>query len=117
SWAGAPALVGFWRPSVLLPLHVLEEMGERELRLILLHELAHVKRRDVLINWLATLVAVVHWLNPAVWLVMWRMRVERELACDELVLHVNGDRGATDYARTIVKLVEALSGNNNRSQI
>jgi hypothetical protein len=90
-------------------------MGERELRLILLHELAHVKRRDVLINWLATLVAVVHWLNPAVWLVMWRMRVERELACDELVLRVNGDRGATDYARTIVKLVEALTGNNNRS--
>jgi beta-lactamase regulating signal transducer with metallopeptidase domain len=113
--AGAPALVGFWRPNVLLPLHVLEEMGERELRLILLHELAHVKRRDVLVNWLATLVAVVHWLNPAVWLVMWRMRVERELACDELVLRVNGDRGATDYARTIVKLVEALTGNNNRS--
>jgi hypothetical protein len=103
---GAPALVGFLHPSVLLPVHVLDEMGDEELRLILMHELAHVKRRDVLVNWLGTFVAVVHWPNPAAWGVLWRMRVERELACDELVLRAG--RGAV-YARTIVRLVEALS--------
>lgn len=107
---GAPALLGFLRPGILLPSHVLETMAADELRLILLHELAHLKRRDVLINWIATLIAVVHWPNPAVWLVGWRMRVERELACDELVLRLGRDAGGNTYARTIVKLVEALSG-------
>jgi beta-lactamase regulating signal transducer with metallopeptidase domain len=104
--AGAPALVGFWRPRVLLPAQVLGRLGEDELRLILMHELAHVKRRDVLLNWAATLVAVVHWLNPAAWLVVWRMRVEREMACDEMVLRAG--RGEA-YGRTIVRLAEALS--------
>lgn len=113
--AGAsPALVGFLRPKILLPLHVLDAMADHELRLILLHELAHVRRRDVLINWLATLVAIVHWANPAVWVVLWRMRTERELACDELVLKVGrDDHAGQTYARTILKLVEALSTSSN----
>jgi hypothetical protein len=110
---GGPALVGFWRPVILLPPGVVDGMSDGELRLILLHELAHVRRRDVLVNWLGTLVAVVHWPNPAAWWVMARMRFERELACDEFVLHAGrdaaggADRGA--YARTIVRLAEALS--------
>jgi beta-lactamase regulating signal transducer with metallopeptidase domain len=110
---GGPALVGWWRPVILLPPGVVEGMSAGELRLIVLHELAHVRRRDVLVNWLATAVAVVHWPNPAVWLVMSRMRFERELACDEVVLRAGragagvGDPGA--YARTIFRLAEALS--------
>ncbi|HEY7115272.1 MAG TPA: M56 family metallopeptidase [Tepidisphaeraceae bacterium] len=108
--AGGPALVGFRWPRILLPAQALEAMSPGELRLILLHELAHVKRRDVLVNWLATAVAVLHWPNPAVWLVLWRMRVERELACDEWVLQAGRDRaGGAIYARTILKLVESLS--------
>jgi beta-lactamase regulating signal transducer with metallopeptidase domain len=104
--AGAPALLGFWRPKVLLPAQVLMRLGEDELRLILMHELAHLKRCDVLVNWLATLVAVLHWFNPAAWLVVWRMRVEREMACDEMVLRE--ERGEA-YGRTIVRLAEVLS--------
>jgi beta-lactamase regulating signal transducer with metallopeptidase domain len=105
---GAPALVGFRRPTVLLPPHLLAQMPDEELHLILMHELAHVKRRDVLVNWLGTLVAVLHWPNPAAWAVLWRMRAERELACDELVLRWQGGSGEA-YARTIVGLVEAMS--------
>ena len=114
---GAPALVGFIRPRILLPQHVLDAMAFDELRLILLHELAHIKRRDVLINWIATLIAVIHWPNPAAWLVSWRMRVERELACDELVLRIGRDAGGVVYAKTIVKLVEALSGGDWRGRV
>ncbi|MDB5320277.1 MAG: blaR1 4 [Phycisphaerales bacterium] len=105
---GAPALVGFRRPTVLLPAHLIAQMPDEQLRLILMHELAHVKRRDVLVNWLGTLVAVLHWPNPVSWCVLWRMRAERELACDELVLRRQDGSGAA-YARTIVGLVEAMS--------
>jgi beta-lactamase regulating signal transducer with metallopeptidase domain len=104
---GAPALVGFIRPTILLPTSIIASIGEAELRLILMHELAHVKRHDVLVNWLATCVAVLHWPNPAAWAVLWRMRTERELACDEVVLQTDGAGAA--YARTIVGLVEAMS--------
>jgi beta-lactamase regulating signal transducer with metallopeptidase domain len=115
---GAPALVGFWRPRILLPRHVLAAMAGEELRLILLHELAHLKRRDVLVNWIATVIAVIHWFNPAAWLVGWRMRVERELACDELVLRMGRDGSSGNvYARTIVKLVEALSSGDIRGRV
>src|SRR3954467_10829302 len=108
---GGPALVGFVRPTVLLPAGVMSVMADEDLRLILLHELAHVRRRDVLWNWVATAVAGVQWANPAAWGVAWRMKVERELACDELVLRSGRDAAAgAAYARTIVRLVEALAG-------
>lgn len=109
---GAPALVGFIRPTILLPTSIIASIGDAELRLILMHELAHVKRHDVLINWLATFVAVLHWPNPAAWAVLWRMRTEREFACDEVVLQTDGAGAA--YARTIVGLVEAMSAGSGQ---
>jgi beta-lactamase regulating signal transducer with metallopeptidase domain len=112
--AGAgPALVGFLCPKILLPAHVTSDTPDDQLRLIVLHELAHVRRRDVLVNWLATFVAILHWANPVVWLVMWRMRAERELACDEMVLRIGQPDGGRTYARTILDLVEALSASSS----
>jgi beta-lactamase regulating signal transducer with metallopeptidase domain len=109
----SPALVGFVRPRLLLPQDLLSRFECAELRLVLLHELAHLKRRDVLVNWIATLLTVLHWPNPVAWLVAWRLRLERELACDELVM----SRTATDadrraYGHTIVKLLETFARPN-----
>ena len=105
-----PALVGFIRPRLLLLADLLRRFEPAELRLVLLHELAHLKRRDVAVNWFATLLTVLHWPNPVAWLVAWRLRLERELACDELVMSVapaDADRRA--YGHTIVKLLETFS--------
>jgi beta-lactamase regulating signal transducer with metallopeptidase domain len=109
-----PALVGFLRPRILLPTSTLDTLDREELRLILLHELAHVKRRDVLVNWIGTLISILHWFNPAAWLVLWRMRVEREMACDEMVLRAaqrepRHQPAGHAYAHTILKLLETLS--------
>ena len=54
--------------------------------MVLLHELAHLKRHDLAVNWLLGLLQSVHWFNPALWLVFRRVRADREVACDELVL-------------------------------
>ena len=105
----SPALVGFVRPKLLVPRDLLETFDPAELRLIFLHELAHLKRRDVAINWAATVLTVLHWLNPIAWLVVWRLRLERELACDELVMSRTSDTDRRAYGHTIVKLLETFS--------
>lgn len=105
----APALVGWLRPRVLLPADAAGRLDERELRLVLLHEFTHLRRRDVAANWVLVGVQVVHWFNPLVWLVARRVRADRELACDEAVLAVAGRGDRQAYGRTLLKLLEGLS--------
>ncbi len=104
----SPAVVGIVRPRLLLPSHVLAHCDAHEIRLIILHELAHLKRHDLAGNWLIALATVLHWFNPIVWLAASRMRADRELACDELVLSAC-ETDAPAYGRTLLKLIELLS--------
>jgi beta-lactamase regulating signal transducer with metallopeptidase domain len=106
--AGGPALVGFVKPRLLLPESVLR-FEDEALRLILLHELAHQKRRDVPANWALAALQSAHWFNPVVHLVFARVRADRELACDERVLSLSKSADRPTYGRTIVRLVESLS--------
>jgi beta-lactamase regulating signal transducer with metallopeptidase domain len=82
----SPALVGFWRPRLLLPAALAESLSAQDLRHIFLHECAHLRRHDVLLNYLVAALSVVHWFNPVVHLLMPRLRADRELATDELAL-------------------------------
>jgi beta-lactamase regulating signal transducer with metallopeptidase domain len=104
-----PAVVGVFRPALWLPTQVLARCDDEQIRLIVLHELAHLKRNDVPTNWLIAAATILHWFNPIVWLVAMRMRSDRELACDELVLSISAGRDAQAYGRTLLRLVELLS--------
>ncbi len=103
---GTPALHGFLRPKLLLPRGFVTRFSAKELRFILLHELAHVKRCDILFNWLAAVLQIVHWFNPLIWFGFSRWRADRELACDALVLETAGAEQSKDYGRTILRLLE-----------
>ncbi len=105
----APALTGVWRPRLLLPRSLVRELSPTDLRFVLLHELAHLRREDLLTNWLATLLLTVHWFNPVLWLAAWRCRVDSELACDARVLLATAPAARRDYGHAIVRLVERLS--------
>ncbi|HZI32602.1 MAG TPA: M56 family metallopeptidase, partial [Candidatus Binatia bacterium] len=85
------------------------QFNQSELRYIFLHELAHVKRGDLWLNWLVTVLQILHWFNPLLWLGFARLRADRELACDELALLRAGDSAGMAYGETIVKLLEGLS--------
>jgi beta-lactamase regulating signal transducer with metallopeptidase domain/cytochrome oxidase Cu insertion factor (SCO1/SenC/PrrC family) len=101
-----PALHGFLRPCLLLPTGFGDRFSVQELRFILLHELAHVKRRDILLNWLAAILQVVHWFNPLIWFGFARWRADRELACDALALEAAGENQNRAYGQTILRLLE-----------
>ena len=104
-----PALYGFWRPKLLLPAGFTGRFSTPEQRFILLHELAHVRRRDILFNWLATLLQIPHWFNPLIWYGFARWRADRELACDALALEAAGAEQNQAYGRTILRLVDQFT--------
>src|ERR1035437_4424913 len=65
---GSPSLFGFVRPRLLLPEGLTRSFSPEELRYVFLHELSHVKRHDIITGWLMTVLQILHWFNPLVWL-------------------------------------------------
>ena len=106
---GMPSLLGFVHPRILLPKGLLDALGPEQLRFILLHELAHVQRLDIVVGWVAVVLQALHWFNPLVWFAFHRMRADRELACDAAVLSCVGKECAVAYGRTIIALLERAS--------
>ena len=104
--ASLPMTCGFFRSSVLLPENANTWTVERR-RSVLLHEMAHVKRRDCLVQFLAQLTCAAHWCNPAAWFAARELRRESERACDDLVLHA-GTR-PSDYAHDLLDMARALT--------
>ena len=103
--AAMPMAWGIFRPAVLMPAGADHWPAER-LRIVLLHELAHVKRRDCLTHMLAQLSCAVHWFNPLAWMAARHVRTEREQACDDLVLAA-GTRGP-DYATQLIEIARVM---------
>jgi len=105
----SPALFGFVRPRLLLPQGLIEALDFEELHYVFLHELAHLKRRDIYLGWLVSLLQVMHWFNPMIWFALRRMRTDKELACDGLVLSTMNMDEPPKYGRTIINLFERFS--------
>ena len=103
-----PAVAGLWAPCVLVPQSVLASASREDVEHILLHELAHVRRRDLVLHWLMTAARVVHWFNPTVQLAAARMQADRELACDAVVLRLLGRERRNAYGVTILKMAGRL---------
>jgi beta-lactamase regulating signal transducer with metallopeptidase domain len=105
----SPALFGFRRLILLLPTGTIRRLKPSELRHVFLHELAHMRRGDVLLNWLTTFLQVLHWFNPVIWFAFARMRADREMACDAMALERGGSSDRAAYGATILKLVSGLN--------
>jgi len=99
-----PFACGAWRSAVVLPAHA-EGWSEERRQVVLLHELAHVKRRDLVAHGLGRLACALYWFHPLVWSADRRLRAEGERACDDLVLAC-GAR-ASDYASHLLDILTA----------
>ncbi len=106
-WLEAPAVVGWFRPVVFLPVTVLTGLSEEQLESIIAHELAHIRRLDAFVNAFQVCVETLLFYHPAVWWLNRRIRAEREHCCDEIAVALCGN--AVEYARALTRLEELRS--------
>lgn len=100
----APAVIGWFRPVVLLPITALTGLSPGQLEAVIAHELAHIRRLDAFVNLFQTAAETLLFYHPAVWWVSGRIRTERENCCDDAAVAVCG--GAAAYARALVMMEE-----------
>lgn len=104
----APAVIGWFRPVVLIPFTALTGLSPKQLEAILVHELAHIQRFDCFVNVFQIAVETLLFYHPAVWWVSSMVRAERENCCDDIAVAMCGDVGAYARALTIVESWRAM---------
>ena len=102
-------LFGFIKPKLLLPLDITKKLTPEELRYIFFHELAHIKQKDIMINWWVALAQIIHWFNPIIWYAFYGMRQDREVACDALALSYLNPEDYKKYGQVIIRLLERFA--------
>jgi beta-lactamase regulating signal transducer with metallopeptidase domain len=107
-----PTALGFFRPAIVLPAWALRELPQDELRAIVLHELAHLRRWDDWTNLAQKIVKALFFFHPAVWWIDSRLALERELACDDSVLEQMPN--ARTYAASLVSVAERVVADKMR---
>ena len=101
-----PTAIGFFQPAVVFPAWLLPQLSPEEMKVILLHELAHLRRWDDWTNLAQKVVKAVFFFHPAVWWIENRLTLEREMACDDLVLAETASPRA--YASSLISFAEKL---------
>jgi len=121
--AKTPLVIGFIKPVILFPIGLITSLPSQQVEALLLHELAHILRRDYLINLLQSLVDIIFFYHPAVWWISSFVRSEREKCCDDMALSHMDD--SMSFARALTHVHEAqpkgeklaLAFNNNKHQV
>ncbi len=103
-WLQAPAVIGWFRPIVLLPVTALTGLSDQQLQSIIAHELAHIQRFDAFVNVFQIAVETLLFYHPAVWWLNKRIRAEREHCCDDVAVSLCGN--PVEYARALTLMEE-----------
>ena len=109
SLSASPSVCGLLRPVILMPASMTRRLEPRQLRSVLFHELAHIKRGDLWINLVQTLLQIAYLYHPLLWLANVHIRRIREQAVDEAVLAAMGE-DAEDYPRTLLSISKLAFG-------
>ena len=103
-----PGVCGITRPKLVLPKRVVEALTDQELEAVLLHEVAHVRRRDNLVSLFQSWLSCVFWFHPVIWLIDRQLLAERERACDEEVL--SHAPNCQQYLSSLLKVFQSSLG-------
>ncbi|WP_145860438.1 M56 family metallopeptidase [Pedobacter suwonensis] len=110
SIVNVPLVIGYLKPVVLFPLALVNQLDNDQVEAILIHELSHIRRNDFLLNLIKTAIETLLFYNPFVWMAGRFIHIEREHACDDLVLKITGK--PLNYAHALLKL-ELLKDKNS----
>jgi len=101
TYAATPMLISLFRPTIILPNR---EYTPLQLESILLHEVTHMRRLDILIKWITLAACALHWFNPLVWLARAEINRNCELSCDEAVIRHMDTSGKQGYGNTLIDI-------------
>ncbi len=101
-----PSIYGILNPKLLISDSHIQNLDDDEIRYIILHELSHYKRKDVLVNWVTVLLQILHWFNPIIWYSFYIMRQDCEIACDDKALSYVEGCERKKYGQTIINLLK-----------
>lgn len=104
-----PSILGFIRPKLLVPPVIVDNLQTAEKKYIFLHELIHLKRKDVIINWITIALLILYWFNPIIWFAFYRMQQDCEVACDAAVLSYLNPSEYRKYGETIINMLDMYS--------
>ncbi len=107
--SSSPFMLGIFRPTLILPDR---DLSREQLRNILLHEMTHFRRKDIIYKWLAVFVKCMHWFNPVIYYVVRQINTECEISCDLAVVGRMNEDEQMGYVHTILSL---LSGNKTKA--
>lgn len=107
--ANSPSVCGIFRPRILIPQDLIDKLNADDLRSVFLHELAHVKRGDVWVSLMQTILQIAYFYNPLLWMANAIIRKVREQAVDEMVLVAMGEK-AEDYPETLLNVSRMTFG-------
>lgn len=105
----SPLTLGLLQPTIILPMDIERQLTPQELKLVLLHELTHIQRKDILWNWITHGITLLHWFNPLIWITNRRIRADMEMACDEALLTKLAAQDRHDYGMTLIKVSQFVS--------
>ncbi|HWV16809.1 MAG TPA: M56 family metallopeptidase [Cellvibrio sp.] len=100
----SPITLGWLRSAIVLPENIERQFAPEHLQHVLLHELGHIKRQDILCSWTICAINILHWFNPFVWLACRKMRMDMEVACDALVLKHLPPLQHKRYGATLIEI-------------
>lgn len=103
-----PVAIGYFKPVVLIPLGALNGVPAMQMEAILVHELAHIRRRDYLVNMIQSLLEVVFFYHPVVWWLSGNIRIERENICDDIAITQTGN--TMEFAKALTNIQEINLG-------
>lgn len=110
-----PTVVGVVRPMILLPLSATTGMTPEQIEYLVLHELAHIRRYDHIVNLIQRLIEALMFYHPVVWLLSRQIRIEREHCCDDMVVRLGGD--ARHYAESLLAAAALAQGQRAPSAV
>lgn len=102
-----PSIIGIFNPKILITKDFLEQDYNTQ-KYIIMHELSHYKRKDLILNYILLFITTIHWFNPFIWLFFKKIRQDMELATDEIVLEKLESNEKKEYGMTLINALETF---------
>lgn len=104
-----PCITGLIKPVILIPDYMVRKLTNEEMKYVIIHELAHFKRKDTLVNWIVIVLNLVHWFNPILYFSFKKFKQDSEMSCDAKALSCIESKKRKEYGNTIISLTSIVS--------